>query len=228
MDKATRDTGPDPTTMKVRTVYESQAAGYDKQIQFWERLQFGGGREWACSRARGEVLEVAVGTGRNFPFYPDDTTLTGIDLSPAMLAIARQRADDLGRTVELQEADARAVPFPDARFDTVVCTLSLCAIPDDRAAIGEMWRVLRPGGRLLLLDHIGSSVWPLRIAQRLLEALTIRLAGEHFTRRPLPLVRAAGFTIEAQQRSKAGTVERLMAIKPRAAEPDTDQPDDVG
>jgi ubiquinone/menaquinone biosynthesis C-methylase UbiE len=126
----------DETTAKVRRAWESQAPRYDRQIQFWERIQFAGGREWVCSRATGEVLEVAVGTGRNFPYYPVDSTLTGVDLSSAMLAIARRRAAQLGRSVDLREADAEALPFPDDTFDTVVCTLSLCGIPDDRAAIG--------------------------------------------------------------------------------------------
>jgi ubiquinone/menaquinone biosynthesis C-methylase UbiE len=200
-------------TTKVRNVWESQVAGYDKQIRFWERIQFADGRHWVCARAAGDVLEVGVGTGRNFPFYPKGITLTGVDLSPAMLAIARQRADELDLTVDLREADAEALPFADASFDTVVCTLCLCTIPDDHAAIAEMSRVLRPGGRLLLLDHIGSDVWVIRLGQRLLETLTIRLAGEHMTRRPLPLVEAAGFTIEERQRLKAGTVERLVARK---------------
>lgn len=201
-------------TAKVRDVWESQAAGYDKQIRFWERIQFADGREWVCSRARGGVLEVGAGTGRNFVFYPEGITLTGIDLSPAMLAVARQRAEQLGITADLREADAEALPFHDASFDSVVSTLCLCTIPGDLAAIGEMWRVLRPGGRLLLLDHIGSNHWPIRLMQRLIETLTIRLAGEHMTRRPLPLVEAAGFTVEERQRLKAGTVERLAARKP--------------
>lgn len=130
-------------TAKVRQVWESQAPSYDKQIRFFERVQFGGGREWVCSRARGDTLEVGVGTGLNLPFYNEDVTLTGVDLSPAMLAIARTRGDELGRQVELHEADAQALPFPDASFDTVTCTLSLCNIPDDRRAVAEMRRVLR-------------------------------------------------------------------------------------
>jgi ubiquinone/menaquinone biosynthesis C-methylase UbiE len=159
-------------------------------------------------------LEVAIGTGRNLPFYPTGVRLTGVDLSPAMLAVAGDRARAVGREVALREADAQALPFADASFDTVVCTLSLCAIPDDRAAIGEMRRVLRPGGRLLLLDHVGSSRRAVRVVQRLVETVTVRLAGEHFTRRPLPLVAEAGFVIEESERFKAGIVERLVAVKP--------------
>ena len=132
----------------------------------------------------------------------------------AMLDIARRRAAELGRAVDLREGDAEALPFADASFDTAVCALSLCTIPDPAAAIGEMKRVLVPGGRLLLLDHVGSTWPPIYAAQWLLERLTIRTAGEHFTRRQFPLVRAAGFEIVQVERLKAGTVERTFARKP--------------
>ena len=89
---------------------------------------------------------MAIGTGRNLPHYPADVSVTGIELSPAMLAIARQRAADLGVDVDLRTGDAHALPFDDAAFDTVVCALSLCAIPDPATAIGEMRRVLVPAG----------------------------------------------------------------------------------
>jgi ubiquinone/menaquinone biosynthesis C-methylase UbiE len=203
----------DPTA-KARRVWDAYAPRYDREIRFFERVQFGGGRQWACSRAAGAVLEVAVGTGRNFPFYPNGVTLTGVDLSPQMLAVARERAAELGLDVDLREGDAQRLSFADSLFDTVVCTLSLCAIPDHHAAIAEMWRVLRPSGRLLLLDHVGSHWWPVRAAQRLLEVITVRTAGEYQTRRPLPLVQAAGFVVAESQRLKAGTVERLAAVKP--------------
>ncbi len=203
---------PDQTA-KARRVWDKAAPSYDQQIAFFEKVQFGGGREWLGARARGRVLDVAIGTGRNLPFYPADATITGVELSPAMLGIARQRAADLGRTVELREGDAEQLPLPDASFDTVVCALSLCTIPDPTAAIGEMHRVLVPGGRLLLLDNIGSTWPPIYAAQWLLERVTIRAAGEHFTRRQLPLVRAAGFEIVEVERLKAGSVERVFARK---------------
>jgi ubiquinone/menaquinone biosynthesis C-methylase UbiE len=201
-------------TARQKRVWDKTARGYDRQIAFFEKTWFTGGREWLTSRARGQVLEVAVGTGRNLPGYPAEVTLTGIELSPAMLAIARQRAADLGRDVDLRDGDAERLPFDDASFDTVVCSLSLCTIPSPAAAIGEMRRVLRPGGRLLLLDHIGSTWPPLYAAQWVMERFTVRTAGEHFTRRQLPLVQAAGFQIMETERLKAGTVERVHAVKP--------------
>jgi ubiquinone/menaquinone biosynthesis C-methylase UbiE len=203
----------DPTAKAVR-VWEKMAPRYDRDIRFWERVQFAGGREWIGARAQGRVLEVAIGTGRNLEHYPADVTLSGVELSPAMLAIARQHAAELGRDVDLHEGDAQAVPFGDNAFDTVVCTLSLCTIPDPAAAIGEMKRVLRPGGQLLLLDHIGSTWPPIFALQWLVERFTIRSAGEYMTRRQLPLVQAAGFEIIETQRLNAGTVERVAARKP--------------
>ena len=157
-------TCPTPAARQKR-VWDKAAPNYDRQIAFFESNWFSGGREWLGERARGRVLEVAVGTGRSLPYSPADVTVTGIELSPAMLAIARQRAVDLGRDVTLREADAEHLPFDDASFDTVTCALALCTIPSPAAAIGEMRRVLAPGGRLLLLDHTGSTWLPLYAAE---------------------------------------------------------------
>jgi ubiquinone/menaquinone biosynthesis C-methylase UbiE len=197
-----------------RGYWDKHSASYDKQMGFFDRHLFGDSRNWVCSRAAGQTLEVAIGTGLNLPFYGQQVQLTGIDFSPAMLAIARDRARQAGRTVILQEADALALPFPDASFDTVVCTFSLCAIPDDRRAVAEMSRVLRPGGLLLLADHVEASAWPARTVQRALDLVTVPLQGEHFTRRPLRHVQAAGLQIEQHERFKLGITERLAARNP--------------
>ena len=204
----------DDASAKQRRVWDKTAPSYDRQIVFVEKVWFGGGREWVCSRATGDVLEVAVGTGRNLPFYPQGVRITGIDLSPAMLEFARRRATELGIDAKLVEGDAETLPFEDERFDTVVCALSLCSIPDSAKAVAEMSRVLKPGGRLLLLDHIGSTWPPIYAVQWLLERLTIRSVGEHFTRRQLPLVRAAGLEVVETKRLKAGSMERIFARKP--------------
>ena len=154
---------------RLRRYWNSHAGSYDRQMGFFDRHLFTGSREWVCSRATGSVLEVAIGTGLNLPHYPADVQLTGVDHSPAMLQIARRRAGQLGRAVDLREGDAQALEFPGAIFDTVVCTFSLCAIPDDRAAVAEMVRVLRPGGLLLLADHVEASPWYARAVQALIE-----------------------------------------------------------
>lgn len=199
---------------RLRRHWDKHAGSYDRQMSFFERRFFGDTREWICRQAHGEVLEVAIGTGLNLNWYPEDVSLTGIELSPAMLDQARHRAAASGRTVELTLGDAQQLAFPDSSVDTVVCTFSLCAIPDHRLAVAEMTRVLRPGGLLLLADHVVSTSRPARVVQRLLELVTIPTGGEHFRRRPLDQVRASGMVAERTDRFKWGIVERLAARKP--------------
>jgi ubiquinone/menaquinone biosynthesis C-methylase UbiE len=204
----------DARAERLRRYWDKQAPKYDKQVAFLERRLFGDGRHWVCSQATGDVLEVAIGTGRNLPFYPEGIRLTGTDFSPAMLELARRQADQLGRRVDLRLGDAQALELPDASFDTVVCTLSLCAIPDERRAVAEMKRVLRPGGRLLLLDHVAGLPRWLRAIQRLLELVTRPATGDHQLRHPLLPVQAEGLEVERREQSKLGMVERLAARKP--------------
>lgn len=194
--------------------WDRKSATYDKEMGAWERRLFGDSREWVCGQATGEVLEVAVGTGLNLPFYPDDVTLTGVDLSEQMLGIARTRAERLGRAATLTQGNAHRLPFEDDSFDTVVCTFGLCAIPDLDAAVDEMIRVLRPDGRLILADHVAGSSPITRGVQWLAERVTVPMAGEHFLRRPLRQLQARGLEIEQRQRFKLGLVERLVARQP--------------
>jgi len=201
-------------TERLRRIWENQRQRNDRTAALWEKTLFEDGRRWVCEHTHGEVLEVAIGTGLNLAFYPDGVRLTGVDLSPAMLEIAHQRARELGIEVNLREGDAQGLPLPDESFDTVVCTLALCNIPDDRKAVAEMKRVLRPGGRLLLLDHVRAASRLGRALQRALEVVMVRLGGEHLLRRPLEHVRAEGFRIEEHERYKLGIIERLAARKP--------------
>ncbi len=200
-----------------RRYWDKHSASYDRQMRFFDRVLFGDSRAWVCSQAAGDTLEVGIGTALNLPLYPPQIRLTGVDISPAMLKIAENRARQLHRAADLREADACALPFPDASFDTVVCTFSLCAIPGYQRAVAEMHRVLRPGGLLLLADHIAGSAWPVRAIQRLLETVTVPTGGEYFLRRPLRQVQAEGLEIERRERFKLGIVERIAARKPTLA-----------
>ncbi|MGH3458163.1 class I SAM-dependent methyltransferase [Aeromicrobium sp.] len=197
-----------------RRAWNKSAYRYDQQIGWWERRVLGeDNREWACSRASGDVLEVAVGTGLNIPLYDPGTAVVGIDLSPAMLEIGRRRAQAAGRDVDLREGDAQDLPFDDGSFDSVVCTFSLCNIPDPDVALAEMHRVLRDRGRLILVDHIRSSVRPVRWFQRAIEVVSMRMNGDHMTRRPSESVERHGFRITERERFNRGVVERLVAVK---------------
>jgi ubiquinone/menaquinone biosynthesis C-methylase UbiE len=201
-------------TDRQRSLWERYAQRYDRDTGFYDLFLLGDSRSWTCSQASGQVLEIAIGTGRNLPFYPQGIQLTGIDFSPAMLDIARDRAAKLGIDVTPLDADAQRLPFTDNRFDTVVCTLALSSIPDPAAAIKEMYRVLHPGGQLLVLGHVPSPYRVVRAGQRRLERLSIRLAGDHQTRQPYPEIVAAGFTVDRRERLRAGIIERVRAVKP--------------
>lgn len=200
-------------TERLRRIYDNFAASYDRWMYHFDRLLLGDGRKRIASRASGQTLEVAIGTGLNLAFYPREVQLTGIDLSPAMLAIAGRRAQSLGLQVDLRLGDAQALDFPADRFDTVVSTLCLCTIPDERRAISEAYRVLRPGEQLLLLEHVRSPIGPVRWVERLLDPLLVRVAGDHLLRDPLNHLEPVGFRIERCDRSKWGFVEEVVARK---------------
>jgi ubiquinone/menaquinone biosynthesis C-methylase UbiE len=201
-------------TERVRRIQDKTAPSYDRQISFFERILFGGGREWVCSQAQGRVLELACGTARNLALYPPEVELIGVELSPQMLAIAKERAGETGRPADLRLGDVQQLEFADASFDTVTCTLGLCTIPDPRRAAAEAFRVLRPGGRLLLLEHVRSPSPVVRGVQRLLEPLAVRFEADHLLRDPMDYLPGVGFEVEEVERSKWGLVERLRARKP--------------
>ncbi len=202
-------------TARIAAHYDAMASKYDPMMRVFDRLMLRDGRRWATSYARGDVLEYAVGTGRNLPCYRDDVRLTAIDVSPAMLELARQRARQLGVHADIRHGDAQALTFPDASFDTVLSTLSMCTIPDERQAIAEAKRVLRPGGRIVLVEHVGSHNRVVRAVQRILDPLSVRVACDHLLRQPADAVVAEGFAIEQIERSRLGIIERLVASKPR-------------
>lgn len=191
--------------------WDQRAPSYDTKMAGVERRFLADSRRWVCARASGSTLELAVGTGANLRHYPSYVELTAVDWSPAMLDAARRQARQLGRTVAFQRADAGALPFPTGTFDTVVATFSLCCVPDEKAALVEALRVLRPGGSLLLADHVASSSWWLRAVQRAAELASVPLQGEHYTRRPVTTLAGLGVSIEESERLTLGAIERVHA-----------------
>ena len=199
---------------RLTDYWDDQAADYEQRMASLERRYFADSRLWVCRRATGSTLEVAIGTGLNLRHYPDHVRLTGVDWSPRMVQAAQRNADRLARPVALSRADAADLPFADDVFDAVVCTFALCCIPDERAALLEAVRVLRPGGSLLLADHIAASNPLLRAVEHLVELVTIPLQGEHYTRRPLTTVRQLDLEIVATERLTHGAIEHVHARKP--------------
>jgi ubiquinone/menaquinone biosynthesis C-methylase UbiE len=193
-----------------RRLWNRVAASYDRAMRPLERRWLSRERARLLAHVGGRTLEAGIGTGVNLPHYPDSVELIGIDSSPAMLDVARQRAAELGRAVDLRLGVAERLDEPDAALDTVVATLLLCSVPDVARTLGEFARALRTGGRLLLLDHVESSWAPVRGFQRLADSVTAG-TGECWRRRPLLALAASGFVVEDVRASRGRLVEAVVA-----------------
>jgi ubiquinone/menaquinone biosynthesis C-methylase UbiE len=162
--------------------------------------------------ASGNVLEVAVGTGKNLRYYPRGCRIIAVDVSRQMLNVARQRAAKLSMDVSFSLADAAALPFPDKSFDTVVSSLTTCTFPNPVAALREMARVCRTDGRVLLLEHGRSDrEWLGRWQDRREDSFAKQL-GCHWNRKPLDLVRKAGLKINNSRRVFFGIFHHIEAV----------------
>ncbi len=200
----------DAASDRQRALWDGAAAGYDAAMASLERRWLARYRADLIAHAVGRVVEVGIGTGANLRYYPPAATLSGVDTSAAMLARAAGRAVELGAAVELAQADADRLPVPDGGADTVVATLLLCSVPRVGFTLAEFARVLPPGGRLLLLDHVESSWAPVRGLQRIADRVT-RATGECWRRRPSLLLESAGFRILDLRHSRARLVEAVVA-----------------
>jgi ubiquinone/menaquinone biosynthesis C-methylase UbiE len=150
-------------------------------------------RKALCHRARGRVLEIGIGTGLNLLDYPTVDSVSGVDPSPAMLALAHARAAACRYPVVLSQHRAEALPFEDGEFDTVVSTFALCSVRDPAAVAREIRRVLSPEGSLLFLEHVRSDD-PLvrRWQERLRRPWGLLLGGCDPARDPVAVLREVG------------------------------------
>ncbi len=149
------------------------------------------------TRATGEVLEIGIGSGLNLPHYSDQVvSITGLDPAPELTSLAEARAAERPQPVTVLQVSGEEIPADDARFDTIVCTWTLCSIPNVYAALREMRRVLKPGGHMYFIEH-GRAPEPRVVSwQRRIEPLWKKIGGGcHLTRKADELIRDAGFTI---------------------------------
>lgn len=157
-------------------------------------------REKVVPSARGRVLEVGVGSGLNLSHYDPDRVeeIVAIDPSEALLALARERVEQVRARVRLELGSAESIDAPDASFDSVVVTYSLCSIPDAARALDEIARVLRPGGQLLVSEHGLAPDRGPRAWQRRLDPVWSRLGGGCHLDRPMrELIERAGFDVSS-------------------------------
>lgn len=172
-------------------VYDTLTAPLERRsLARWRR------RVWAEVPEAGPGLEVGAGTGANFACHPPGVYVVATDISVPMLRRARRKRE--GGAVPLVATDALALPFADASFAWVAETLVFCEVADPVAGLREVRRVLRPGGLLVMLEHVRPSGWLGRLADAA-SVVTGPLVGEHFDRDAEEAVRAAGFRVEKRE-----------------------------
>jgi len=200
------------TTKEIAGKYNHFARWYDLVEGVPDLLGVRKLRQRLLRQALGQVLEVAVGTGKNLVYYPQGCRIAAVDVSNAMLDVGRTRAAKLSVNVSFSLADAAALPFPDKTFDTVVSSLTTCTFPNPVAALQEMTRVCRTDGKILLLEHGRSDrEWIGRWQDRRAERHAKQL-GCHWNREPQELARQAGFKILEAHRCFFGIFHVIEAM----------------
>jgi len=199
----------------VKRRYNRSAPFYDLEQALPERFFVGRLRRslWSRVNDQDRILEVGVGTGANIAHYPLAGSVTAIDISDRMLEKARARAERIGATVDPKLMDAQRLEFEDASFDTVVATFVFCSVPDPVAGFREALRVLRPGGRLLLLEHVRSENAFAGKLMDWLNPLAVRLTGANINRRTVDNVRQAGFADVQDSHHLFNIVRLVEAMK---------------
>lgn len=184
---------------QIQQNYDEIARAFDRVERPLGRLLLGRLKRKLLKETRGRVLEVAIGTGSNLPYYPPNCQIYGIDLSLGMLKVAKGQAERIGYPIFLFLMDAENLAFPDNCFDTIVCTFSLCTIPDPIQALREMGRVLKPGGKILLLEHVSTGGKYFKKFQTLFAHWFLEKFGCHLERQTVDNVRIAGFEMKRLQ-----------------------------
>ncbi|GAB4417955.1 MAG: class I SAM-dependent methyltransferase [Anaerolineales bacterium] len=193
---------------RLSAFYNLMEALAEKRYHPWRK------RLW--SQVNGvDVIEVGVGTGKNIPYYPADAHVTGIDLTPGMLEHARRKAKTLGldARVDLQIGDAQALDFPDNSFDTALATFVFCSVPDPVLGLREMKRVVKPDGKILLLEHMRSMNPILGKLMDWLNPIVVRVMGANINRHTEENIHKAGLEIEQVEHLDAVGIFRLIVAQ---------------
>ncbi len=201
----------DSATIQKR--YNRIAPYFEGLEAVMEGLIFKGWRKKCWEKALGNhILEVGVGTGKNFDYYPADARITAIDFSKEMLKRAAQKQTRKNITVELDLMDVQSLYFADNSFDTVIATFVFCSVPLPLKGLKELYRVCRPGGQVVLLEHVLSSKPALAKLMNFMNPLVLASVGANINRNTLKNVQACAFSsVHVDERS--GDIIKLIVAK---------------
>ncbi len=202
------------TDQKTRQRYDRLAPFYDALEGALEGLFFKKWRETIWSQAKGpDILEVGVGTGKNFPFYPRIARITAIDFSPKMLERAEHKKRRKNIDVDLDLQDVESLPYADNCFDTVVATFVFCSVPHPKKGLQELYRVCKPGGQVLLLEHVLSSNKIMAMMMNLMNPVIKSIFGANINRQTVKNVQSCPFQQVILLPESSDMVKLIRAIK---------------
>ena len=183
-----------PESAIIKKRYNRLAPYFDGMEAVLEGLFFKTWRKQLWEKAEGEhILEVGIGTGKNLDYYPKNARMTAIDFSEAMLERAKQKSIRKRVDVDLHLMDVESLCFADNCFDTVIGTFVFCSVPSPRKGLRELYRVCKPGGQVLLLEHVLSSKPAIAGIMNLLNPLVVKMVGANINRQTVKNVQASGF-----------------------------------
>lgn len=192
-----------PDSLAIKKRYDRIAPYFDGMEAVVEGLLFKSWRERLWDKVNGHhILEIGVGTGKNFDYYPKDARITGIDFSEKMLTQAKRKRDRKQVNVGLELMDVQSLCFADNSFDTVIGSFVFCSVPSPVKGLKELYRVCKPGGQVLLLEHVLSSKPVIAGAMNLLNPLVVALVGANINRQTVKNVQACAFgSVRVDERS---------------------------
>jgi ubiquinone/menaquinone biosynthesis C-methylase UbiE len=203
-------------TALTRARYDRVAPVYDV-MNLCAEFVYRRWREWLWQQVpkHGRILEVGVGTGKNLPYHPLNAQVIGIDLSPKMLARAQQLKQKLGARTQLVLGDAQALDLPDHSIDAALASFVFCSVPDPVLGFSELRRVVRPDGRVYLLEHMRAANEFVGRLMDFINPLVVSLMGFNINRRTLENIQKAGLEIERTQDVGPDGIFKIIVARPR-------------
>jgi len=199
---------------KTKRRYNRIAPFFDSLEAILEGLFFNQWREILWRKIEGQhILEVGVGTGKNFPYYPANTRITAIDFSEKMLALASKKKLRKNINVELNLMDVQSLCYADNSFDTVIATFVFCSVPHPVKGLQELYRVCKPGGQILLLEHVISDNPVMAKMMNLMNPVISTIFGANINRQTVKSVQSCGFEKVLLDPASSSMVKLIQAIK---------------
>ena len=191
--------------------WDAASRGFDF-LSYGDDQRLGPHKRRLFAKMRGAILMVAAGTGNDFRFFPPGQSIIAADISPKMLERAAKKAVAYNGKIELREMDVCELPFPDNTFDTVVTVCTFCSVPKPVAGLRELHRVLKPGGQILMFEHVRSRIGPIGVFLDLMTPLS-NLVGPNLNRDTVNNVQKAGFRIRREENVYLDIVKIIEGTK---------------